>query len=79
MKYDPERERQETWKEVWADRSLFPYLQYSTSGDEVVCEKCGPLDGIIKKVTDPWWKIHYPPWHEGCRCIASQLRRLPKK
>jgi len=38
---------------------------WQTSGDEKVCEICGPLDG---KAEDEWDDPEGPPAHVNCRC-----------
>ncbi len=45
--------------------------KWNTSGDEVVCDICGPLDG---KTEDEWGGIASPPAHPRCRCWTTLVR-----
>ena len=43
---------------------------WGTAGDDLVCERCGPLNGL----PEDDWKGEYsdgPPAHPNCRCFLS--------
>lgn len=61
------------WVDIQNDKDVLPYLKYSTVGDERVRNSHRKLDGVIKKVDDPFWLEYYPPNDFNCRCIVEQL------
>lgn len=50
-----------------------PFLMYDTAGDKRVRKDHDALDGIIRRITDEFWRTHYPPNGYGCRCDVRQL------
>lgn len=61
------------WIGIWADRELFPLLEYVTVGDSHVRDSHKVLDGVIRPVTDAFWNTYYPPWSWRCRCTTKKL------
>ncbi|MBE9468987.1 MAG: minor capsid protein [Bacteroidetes bacterium] len=61
------------WSEYKANADIMPFLQYDTAGDNNVRPEHQLLDGIIRKITDEFWKQYFPPNGWGCRCGANQL------
>lgn len=61
------------WQEFKAQKSMFPFLRYQTAGDDSVRDEHRILDGITKRVDDPFWKTYYPPNGWNCRCEAIQV------
>lgn len=61
------------WQEFEAQKALFPFLRYQTAGDESVRDEHRMLDGITRRVDDPFWKTYYPPNGWNCRCEAIQV------
>ena len=61
------------WNELVAEKDALPYLEYVTVGDARVRPEHAELDGVTKKVTDPFWNVHYPPNGWNCRCIVNQV------
>ena len=61
------------WQEFKAQQGLFPYLRYQTAGDDSVRNEHRLLDGITKRVDDPFWRTYYPPNGWNCRCEAIQV------
>jgi SPP1 gp7 family putative phage head morphogenesis protein len=61
------------WQEFKTEKAIFPFLRYQTAGDDSVRDEHRLLDGITKRVDDPFWRTYYPPngWH--CRCEAIQV------
>jgi len=66
-------ESAESWKEVQEDKETFPYLEYSTIKDSRVRQDHAELEGVIKRVDDPFWNTWFPPNDWNCRCIVKQL------
>lgn len=61
------------WIKIWADRDLFPMLEYVTVGDSRVRDTHKVLDGVIRPVEDAFWNTYYPPWSWRCRCTTKKL------
>lgn len=61
------------WVSIWADRAIFPLLQYVTVGDGRVRPEHKVLDGVIRPVEDAFWNTYYPPWSWRCRCTTKKL------
>ena len=60
------------WRQLKAEQGLFPLLEYRTTKDERVRDAHKLLDGIVRPLTDDFWKAHYPPNGYGCRCYVRQ-------
>lgn len=61
------------WVEFEKNKTAAPWLRYDTVGDSRVRPEHKKLDGVIKKVEDPFWNFYYPPNGWGCRCDVTQL------
>ena len=61
------------WAEYQQNADIMPYLEYDTVGDNNVRDEHQLLDGIVRKMTDEFWKRYFPPNGWGCRCSANQL------
>lgn len=61
------------WTDFKQNADIMPYLQYQTVGDDNVRDEHRLLNGIIRKIGDPFWSTHYPPNGWGCRCDVVQL------
>jgi len=61
------------WVEFQADAEDAPYLQYETAGDTNVRTDHAKLDGVIRKIDDPFWGRYFPPNGWNCRCTVIQL------
>lgn len=61
------------WKQIQADKEIFPLLQYDTVGDDRVRDEHREMDGIILPVDHPYWLEYFPPNGWGCRCDVRQL------
>ena len=59
------------WTKIQANKELFDLLEYVTAGDDRVRPSHKALDGIIRKVDDPFWNKYYPPWEWRCRCTTK--------
>lgn len=61
------------WQDIQQDKDIFPFLRYSTAGDDRVRPDHDALDGVVKPVDDPFWDTNYPPNGWGCRCDVEQV------
>lgn len=61
------------WQQFQEQKNLFPYLRYQTAGNESVRDEHRALDGVTKRVDDPFWRTYYPPNGWNCRCEAIQV------
>lgn len=61
------------WQEFKSQKDIFPYLRYQTAGDDSVRNEHRLLDGITKRVDDPFWRTYYPPNGWNCRCEVIQV------
>jgi hypothetical protein len=61
------------WKDIDANKDLFPYLMYLTKEDGHVRPKHALLNGIVKPVDSPFWDTHRPQIDWACRCGTDQL------
>lgn len=61
------------WQQFKAQKGIFPYLRYQTAGDDSVRDEHRLLDGVTKRIDDPFWKTYYPPNGWNCRCEAIQV------
>lgn len=50
------------------------FLRYLTKHDERVRQSHRLLDWIVKKVTDVFWRLYYPPNGWYCRCRVEKLQ-----
>lgn len=60
------------WVDFQRDARVIPNLRYQTVGDDQVRDSHRVLDGVVKRIGDPFWVTHYPPNGYGCRCEAVQ-------
>lgn len=61
------------WVTFEKNKKVLPLLQYQTVGDSRVRKSHAALDGVIKRVDDPFWELYYPPNGWNCRCDVVQL------
>lgn len=61
------------WVDFEKNKSVAEWLRYDTAGDSKVRKSHRLLEGIIKKVDDPFWDNYYPPNSWNCRCDVTQL------
>lgn len=61
------------WVEAEKNQAAAPWLRYDDAGDGRVRPEHHKLNGVIKRVDDPFWNIYYPPNGFKCRCNVTQL------
>lgn len=61
------------WQQFKVQKGILPYLRYQTAGDDSVRDEHRLLDGVTKRIDDPFWKTYYPPNGWNCRCEAIQV------
>ncbi|MBR4804531.1 MAG: minor capsid protein [Bacteroidales bacterium] len=61
------------WNEYSSRKDIMPYLQYTAVMDGNTREEHAALNGVVKRIDDPFWDKYYPPNGWGCRCEAVQL------
>lgn len=61
------------WLQIQKTKDILPFLMYETVGDDRVRPDHQTLEGITRRVDDPFWNTHYPPNGFNCRCIVRQL------
>ena len=61
------------WNEIQRTKDLLPYLMFQTTGGDLVCEICAPLDGMTAPVDDPIWDNAMPDLHFNDECVVIQL------
>lgn len=60
------------WADFEKEKDVLPILQYQTVGDEHVRHSHAMLNGVKKRIDDPFWNTHFPPNGYGCRCEVIQ-------
>lgn len=60
--------RQEIFKELGIKK-----YQYYTQADEITCETCGPMNGLIFPISAYEIGVTAPPIHPNCRCYTVPL------
>jgi SPP1 gp7 family putative phage head morphogenesis protein len=61
------------WLQIQRDKTILPYLQYITAGDERVRLEHQELDDITLPVDHQFWDTYYPPNGWNCRCDVKQI------
>lgn len=61
------------WVEFEKNKAVLPLLEYQSVGDSRVRKSHEALDGVVRKVDDPFWEMYYPPNGWNCRCDVVQL------
>ena len=60
------------WQQFQRNKDVLPFLTYVTQQDEKVREAHRVLEGVTKRVDDPYWDTFYPPNGWNCRCDIIQ-------
>ena len=61
------------WQQFQSQKDIMPLLRYQTAGDDSVRNEHRLLDGVTKRIDDPFWQTYYPPNGWNCRCEAIQV------
>jgi SPP1 gp7 family putative phage head morphogenesis protein len=61
------------WSEIQSTKESLPLLRFNAVLDGGTTQLCRSLDGVVKPVNDPIWRLYYPPNHFRCRSIVDQL------
>jgi hypothetical protein len=69
-------------QKLGADQMLaeFPdvaiYKTWFTNNDDIVCDDCGPLDGVEVPMDESFGEVDAPPYHVNCRCWIDYNTKL---
>lgn len=61
------------WLQYEEQAEALPWLKYQTAKDERVRHEHADLDGVTKRVNDPFWDTNAPLNGFNCRCRLIQL------
>jgi SPP1 gp7 family putative phage head morphogenesis protein len=61
------------WRHFEDAKDARPYLMYDAINDSRVRPSHLALDGVIRRVDDPFWRTHSPPLGHRCRCALLSL------
>jgi SPP1 gp7 family putative phage head morphogenesis protein len=61
------------WDRILLTQATRPYIMYDAINDSRVRPAHLALDGIIRRVDDPFWITHSPPNGYRCRCSIRSL------
>jgi SPP1 gp7 family putative phage head morphogenesis protein len=61
------------WEQFKENEKFAPYLMYDAINDSRTRPSHAALDGIIRRVDDPFWDTHYPANGYRCRCSVVSL------
>ena len=64
------------WRQMYKDRSLYPYWRYETAGDERVRHEHAAMDGKVFRMGSPESDKVYPKNSWNCRCGAELVDDL---
>lgn len=60
------------WQQFQQNADVLPFLTYVTQKDARVREAHRVLEGVTKRIDDPYWDNFYPPNGWNCRCDIIQ-------
>ncbi len=55
------------WQQMERNKAAMPYVLFSAVNDTRTTPICRSLNGIIRRVDDPFWDTHSPQLHHRCR------------
>ncbi len=61
------------WEQFKQNEKFAPYLMYDAINDSRTRPSHRALDGVIRRVDDPFWDTHYPANGYRCRCSVVSL------
>lgn len=65
-------------RQAWRESGVINQRQWFTSNDEFVCPICGPMNGLITGLDEPYQHpdgstLDGPPAHPRCRCFEGAV------
>ncbi len=63
------------WLEIEKKKAYIPWLTYRTQRDSHVRDEHAVLDGVTKRVDDPFWNVYMPKNGWNCRCFTVSKQR----
>ncbi|MBI9032652.1 hypothetical protein JEZ13_11715 [bacterium] len=64
------------WQNIQVQKDIYPFLKYTLSENCRLNHKEVGLDGIVRKIDDPFWDKFYPPNNLMCSCCVKQLTQM---
>ena len=61
------------WEQIKQNEKFQPYLMYDAINDSRTRPSHRALDGVIRRIDDPFWDTHYPANGYRCRCSVVAL------
>ena len=66
------------WDRIARTEEGLPWLVYEIGPSEVHRDEHVAWAGLCLRVSDPWWRTHYPPNGWGCKCRVRQAAEPPR-
>lgn len=62
------------WQRIQETAEALPFLMLDVTPGKPVRPECVQMDGVARRVDDPYWKENYPPCERiDCMCRVIQL------
>ncbi len=61
------------WNEFGVRADDSPFLKYRAVMDDRTRDDHAALNGVVRRIDDPFWNNYYPPNDWNCRCTVIQL------
>lgn len=61
------------WVDFEKNKDVYSQLEWKTADDELTCEICGDMNGIVLDKDDPFWDENGAPAHFNCRCLIIEV------
>lgn len=62
------------WQRIDASKGYYPKLMFVAVQDANTRAEHAALNGTIRPVDDPFWKMYFPPLSWNCRCRTERLQ-----
>jgi SPP1 gp7 family putative phage head morphogenesis protein len=62
------------WQDIAEDADGYD-LRYDGVMDDLIRPAHAKLNGVIRPIHDPFWKIYYPPNDWNCRCSVTKVEK----
>lgn len=63
------------WIDIEERKELLPWITYRTQRDSRVRDEHAILDGVTRRVDDPFWNLYMPKNGWNCRCFTVSKKR----